>query len=468
MTRIYLLKNANMHEIYQLMKKTICLLFIFLTVSESNINSQNSSSFSKSREIVTKKSTVNADSLLLPSVYAPVLLNSNTKIFNWAITSTDFYKVYLNSMVMKYSLFVPTDEYFTKYIDPVTFATDVPGVLKFWYNSKTSSVNATIYRYNKQTGIVGDSLGVITSGTFLTNRLIDLLKSHIVVGDVESGSSLYMTKGNVPLKIKGSGTSMIVQEGGDVNLNENAHVTRVFKQSNGNTYFIDKPLQSPLTSVYKVLSETPEFSQFFALLAGFPENTGIFVNNTNNHGIDFNVKFFNTFNYTVYVPTNDVIKNAIQSGLIIPWETQGSIKGINNMTDATSKASAILKLERFLRYHFQDYSVFINDQIVNNVYHTATIKNDDAVTNFGTFKNKFYKIGVSGYGSNLTLTTESNKTIHVITTNGLYNIMTRDYVFNGTFKNIDGTGDGMDFSMSLIYTSSTAVIHQIDNVLTFQ
>jgi len=418
------------------------------------------------------------------SVYGPVLLSANnaspvnkTKIWKWAIVQNDF-RLYLNSLVSKYSFFVPTDEYFTKYIDPIAIGKDVPAALKYWYNDKTSDVSATIYKFNKLTGQVSDSIGVITTSTpittaFLKNRLLDLLNMHIVVGGVETGRGYYLTKGNVALKVTGSGTSMTIEGGENISLGEKANVNKVYNQSNGYTYFIDKPIQAPLSSVYSVLSQTPEFSAFFTLLAGFPATSSsvIFVNKANYYGIDFNIKFFNTFNYTVYVPTNDAINKAITDGLISPWDTQGAIIGINQMTDATEKANAILNLERFIRYHFQDNSVFIDSQPANYTYQSATIKSDDVATHFGTFKNKYYKIGITSNGGDLTLTTESNNTANVVTSNGLYNIMTRDYVFNGklsSFKNPDGTGSGTEFSSSLITTSSTAVIHQIDKVLTFK
>lgn len=413
------------------------------------------------------------------SVYGPVLLSANdaavsnkTKVWKWAITQNDF-RLYLNSMVSKYSFFVPTDEYFKNYVDPVAISKDVPGAIKYWYNNKTSAVNATIYKFDKTTGALGDSVAVITSAAFLVNRLLDMLNSHIVVGNVETGKSYYLTKGNVAIKVDGAGTNMTVQAGENMKLNEKVNVTKAYNQSNGNTYFIDRPIQSPLTSVYKVLSETPEFSAFFSLLIGFPATSSsvVFVNKSNYYGIDFNVKFFNTFNYTVYVPTNDAINQAIQDGIIKPWDSQGAIEGINAMTNATDKAAAIANLERFIRYHFQDNSVFVDNQSFDRVYQSATMKKDDVATHFGTFKNKYYKIGVNCTPDDITLTTEANKVAHVIKTNGLYNIMTRDFVFSNkpsSFKNVDGTGSGSDFSSSLIYTSSTAVIHQIDKVLSFQ
>ena len=415
------------------------------------------------------------------SVYGPVLLSANdaavsnkTKILKWAIVqpANDF-RLYLNSLVSKYSFFVPTDEFFKEYVDPIAIGKDVPGALKFWYNTKTNAVNATVYKYDKVTHTVLDSVATITSPSYLANRLLDLLNMHIVVGGVESGKSYYLTKGNVAIKVEGSGANMKIQAGGNMTRNEQVNVNKVYEQSNGNTYFIDKPIQTPVNSVYKVLSETPEFSSFFALMTGFPASgtSVMFLNKTNYFGIDFNVKFFNTFNYTVYVPTNAAIDQAIENGVIQPWESRGTIVGINDITDATVKAAAISRLERFVRYHFQDNSVFVDNQNINRIYQSATMKLDNTVTHFNTFKNKYYKIGVTGSNGSLTLTTESNKTVNVVTSNNLYNIMTRDFVFSNkpsTFKNVDGTGTGTDFATSIITTSSTAVIHQIDNILDFQ
>lgn len=414
------------------------------------------------------------------SVYGPILLSANdvapdnkTKIWKWAIAQNDF-RLYLNSLISRYSFFVPTDEYFTKYLEPLSLAKDVNGALKFWYNSKTSAVNATVYRYDKSTGVVGDSVALITSSSFIVNRLLDLLNSHIVVGDVESGKQFYITKGNVAIKVNGgTGTNLKVQSGGNISLNEVVNVNRAYNQGNGKTYFIDKPIQSPYRSVYKVLSDNTQFSAFFSLMIGFPTSSSsvLFVNKLNYCGIDYNIKFFNTFNYTVYVPTNDAIADAIQRGVITPWESQGSIVGINQMTDASKKAAAISRLERFIRYHFQDNSVFVDQQSGSYVYQSSTMKLDDAKTQFNTFKNKYYKIGVNCKPGKIELVSEKNDTVEVMTTNGLYNIMTRDYVFSNkpsTFKNIDGTGSGTDFSSSSIYTSSSAVIHQINKVLDFQ
>lgn len=413
------------------------------------------------------------------SVYGPVLLSANdaaptnkTKIWKWAIVQNDF-RLYLNSLVSRYSFFVPTDEYFAGYIDPISDAKDVTGGLKFWFNEVTKTVNATVYRYDRQTGTFGDSVGVITNQSFLINRMLDMLNSHVVVGDVESGQEYYITKGNVVVKINGKGNNLKVQAGGNIQRNEVVNTTRAYYQSNGGTYFIDRPIQSPTRSVYKVLSETPEFSEFFQLLSGFPSNSSsvIFVNRTNYFGIDMNVKFFNTFHYTVYVPTNEAINAAITAGYIKPWESRGDIVGINQLATAAEQNAEMVKLERFLRYHFQDNSVFVDNFSQNRVFQSATIKQDNDPTHFGTFRNKYYKIGITANNGSLHLKTETGADAQVVTSNGLYNILTRDFVFNNrpsAFRNVDGTGAGQDYATSMIITSSTAVVHQINQVLNFK
>ena len=400
------------------------------------------------------------------SVYAPVLLSEETKVFNWAVTQNEF-DLYLNALKSTYSFFVPTDEYFKNYIDPVAYAKDVKGVMKYWYNTKTSTVNATVYAFDPLTGVIGDSVITITNTAFLSNRLLDLLDTHIVIGNVESGSKYYFTKNGNILLVEGTGPGLKVQAGYNINSGTRVNVVSngVYRQQNGTTYFVDNPLQAPLQSVYKILSETHEFSEFFALLNGFPTSKEIFVKRTNYYGLDFNIKFFNTFNYTVYVPTNEAILKAINDGLIMNWEQ------INGITDNQQKTAAMEKLERFLRYHFQDNSLFVDGETYHRLYQTATIKQNEVETQFRTYKDKYYRLGITSDGNNIKLATENWGSANLIRNNGLYNILTRDYIFSGNpqaYKEIDGTGAGTDFSSSSIITSSTAVIHQIDNILRFE
>jgi hypothetical protein len=165
------------------------------------------------------------------------------------------------------------------------------------------------------------------------------------------------------------------------------------------------------------------------------------------------------------VPTNAAIQQAISDSLIIEPDL------IDSISDQQLKDAKIKQLERFLRYHFQDNSVYISGEPVNHLYQTATIKNNEEETQFRTYKDKYYRLRITGDGENIELSTENYGTARVVKDNGLYNIMVRDYVFNGnpqSYREINGTGTGTDFVSSSITTSSTAVIHQIDNVLRFE
>jgi len=410
------------------------------------------------------------------SVYAPVLFGKNTKVFDWFIKNYEngvyLYKYYLLSLVNKYSFFVPTDDVFTKYIDPIAYTKTMPAAIKFWYNVKTSAVNATIYKYDKSNpnAVLGiaDSVAIITDATFIKNRILDIIEAHIVVGGAESGNNYYLSKGNNVIRVTGSGTNMTVEGGGDMAMGTISHVTNAFTQSNGYTYYIDKPIQTPLKSVYKILGENDSFSEFYKLLSGFPTGSEIFKSMK---GMDNNVKFLNTYNYTVYVPTNPAILKAIQDTVIMSWESINALP-TDNAKQTSYKNYEISKLDRFLRYHFQDNSVFVNGKLISGqLYPTATKKNDNLPSAFGTSKDKFYQVKVNINGNDVTLTTESGKNVKVITANNLYNLMARDFIFGdkpAAFKEVDGSSTGKVFSTSTIETSATAVIHQIDNVLTFQ
>ena len=86
-------------------------------------------------------------------------------------------------------------------------------------------------------------------------------------------------------------------------------------------------------------------------------------------------------------------------------------------------------------------------------------------------------------GSSITITMDSKtgdplRTAKVLTSDPvtgstLYNIIAKDYIFDklpSLYKNVDGTGSisGVLFNTSNITTSASSVIHEIDNVLTFE
>lgn len=262
---------------------------------------------------------------------------------------------------------------------------------------------------------------------------------------------------------------------------------------NGMTYLINRPMQPTTKSVYAVMSEQGDkFSKFFDLckanfsadqliLAGFQTEemktdktlwaseqkkyrifTDEGVNPSNNEML---VRFFNNYRYTVYVPTNEAIDAAKAKGLmsydeIIEWmeahregateETEGTLSPENQ-----EKAKAMITmLINFLKYHFQDQSLFVDhvttkldndDNADGKKYQTSCIDND---------KNIYLSLHVKQSDNAITVTDNTGENVHVIAPN---NLMARDMDFDGA------TSGGA----SSIKNSSYVVLHQVDKVLNF-
>jgi hypothetical protein len=110
-------------------------------------------------------------------------------------------------------------------------------------------------------------------------------------------------------------------------------------------------------------------------------------------------------------------------------------------------------LYEFLRFHFQDNSVYIGGQsYTNEWFETATMDETGK---------KFRRLWVTNTSGAMTVRTQEHggQEARVITSGGLYNIRTRDYKFS--------IGSSVTPNSSIV-TSSFAVIHQINTILDFQ
>jgi uncharacterized surface protein with fasciclin (FAS1) repeats len=178
----------------------------------------------------------------------------------------------------------------------------------------------------------------------------------------------------------------------------------------------------------------------------------IFVNESPLFSENRIVSFFNTYNYTVYVPTNEKMEEYIRQEFpelnTTPYEIWDKIQ---EMEDAHAQAEAAKKLYNFLLYHFQDNSVYIRGGSEPQSYETALLNPDPEIL-------RFRRLYVVPDGNTLELFSEKEggkRLAKVVTTTpDHYNIMARDCQFRTS-------------SPYTIVTSSFAVIHQIDNVLEY-
>jgi len=377
------------------------------------------------------------------SVIAPVIFGVNTKIMYWAIKNLRF-DLYLLSLENKFSFVVPTDDVFNNYVYPVSIGKRSPERWKFYYTS-SNTVQATRYDVN------GDSIGVVTNTNLISNALNDIVDNNIIVGDIEDGKTYYQTKGGATMKVTGSGIGMTLDCGGNSEQNEKVSVASIYNQENGKTYLTDKIVQTPTQSVFSTLQAHSEFSEFFSLCNSVYPITvdkvvyggSIFVNFSQAAGITPNVSFFNTYNYTVYVPTNAALDQAYRQGR---YKTPEEI----SLLPLEEQGPAMQELYEFLRYHFQDNSIYIGGNSYSNAwFETATMN---------TNTEKFRRLYVTNSSNSMSVRGENGATANVVTGGGLYNLMARDYLFDSSsIANAAG-----------IVTSSFAVVHQIDAVLDFK
>ena len=416
------------------------------------------------------------------SVYGSTMTSPNTLVMNTAIhndaTGMKFF-MYLRSMENMYNLLVPTDEAFLNYREPISWAKGESGreIWSFYYVSETNKVHADVYSADAS-GNKGAFLRHLHGNTnqdIIQNRLRDILDMHIVVGYkdkttgnmwgyIDDGNTQYaQTKSGTTLKVSGIGNNVTVTGAGDIEENispaqivtdPSTGLKNVYDADNGRTYFIDKILHDPSKSTYTVLGEHSEYKVFFDMLRGNdqvftyfesdPDIVPIFdyKRTTVTSGLGYVVNSFNNFRYTLFVPTEEALKRAFDEDKnLFMWED------IANETDHDLKKQKTLYLLNFLKFHFMDNSVFIDGNSFSDTRYETAARNESG---------KFHKLSLSSSGNNLEIKGEnSSKKVNVIKSEGLYNLMSRDFIVNSANY----------MNATKIESSSRAVIHLIDNAL---
>lgn len=396
------------------------------------------------------------------SVTYPALINDETmSILYWAVDQCD-YSIYLNSQQSRYSLFVPTNNGMLEYIDPCSYGKPNTQLFRFHYKPNAQNVTeqvwASIWNYDVENGVVTDSIGEADYNQ-ITNRLKDILETHIVIGDVEDGHEYYQTMGGSMLRVQnataGAG-GMTVQGSLQVDNNERIGITAVYDlappKGNGKTYIIeDSPIMTTTRSVCDYMENTPEFSAFWDLLEGSSLVETKHVIGSHEYATPRrNISLFNTFRYTVYVPTNASIHKLHADGELPTWD---DVAAAEENEDKELSDSLKTEIENFLKYHIQDESFMIGEGGKSSGrYETSAYKLVDGNLSY-------YKLDVNNSdGSQLTVTDGLGNTRTVTKTPGLYNLIAREYQYNES----DAT------TARNLWTSSNVVIHQIDGVLKYK
>ena len=275
---------------------------------------------------------------------------------------------------------------------------------------------------------------------------------------------------------------------------------------NGMTYLVDRPMQPTMRSVYNVMnvpdnaSTEARFSEFYSLAdptsisadllkaIAFVDTAStvneqqqeklkyhIFVrkednvNNTKTYCPASNeslVRFFNNYNYTIYVPTNEQVQAAKDNGLmtwdeIDQWVRERTVDddpsndgeeiGYEVPLDSLDMVKAqamVTALVNFVKYHFQDRSLFLDNVSNEQTYQTSCIDN---VTD------SYLSINVKQSPSGILLTDEMGGQANVVNESGMYNILAREINYDKHATE----------EVLYVKNSSYVVLHQIDKYLNF-
>ena len=437
------------------------------------------------------------------SVAGPVDINDNMRIMREFIISLQ-YNYYLLAMDADYSLIIPDDNNFV-YYDPVTFDSyKTEGKMKmvtYYYDSnhkdngtKTDELWRQEFEVDKNTFEITDTLDAFRSKD--DNVAKDLLEYLIIVHDkvepkITADRMYYSTKGYGTIKAVVDETNPdIIKFYGGEQLEKGTEIlaSNVISQENGVTYCTVPAEEStktlkyssvptpPTKSIYQNMyayadDENALYREFFELCyaeglekilksiyaSEYTEDTAKMYSIFYTGGKMSNVvPFLNTYHYTVYIPSNESIRDLYNAGLptwdIINAEVENNPK----------KAMSLIRLvNNFVRYHFQDQSVYhdkspfyvpnvnggkdyessMATSLINNTtgrFYELKLKSDDTNSTI-LIQDEWAKNDKADYARILTTPGEENKT---------WNVMCRDRI---------GT--------SSIETSSFAVLQPIDRAL---
>lgn len=348
----------------------------------------------------------------------------------------------------------------------------------------------------------------------LYNRMSDLIDYLIVVDDVKSGKKYYKAKNGGAIVVDMTNPDKPIFQGGEQVENGHHVATKeIFSdQINGasyNTIQLEEPTETQLysglptpstKSFYKqvtasageigednsfVIVDDAPFSEFYKLMDptadGYDLETLLigmypdaseskvksdsmknystfFTAKTNNeaNGTMINgVPIFSGYNYTVYIPSNDAVKEFISSGMPSWEDISACALGTGAYAlqgPAPLQAAAAMRLLRdYIRYHFQDNSIFVDKNSINSEFETQTIGST------GTY----LRVNVDAGDGYITVTDECGNVANVVKDAGMenktWNLLCRDFEFKASGK-----------VPNSIVRSSFSVAHLIDNTLRFK
>ena len=451
------------------------------------------------------------------SVMGPSSVYPDLTVMGWAVDDRTYlgvdFQYYLKAMRANYAFFVPENSAFDYYyVDPTSLGhvkdavtkTPQPDVLHFYTQMKDSTdrskgydLKCDRYKLDTETYTIDMESRKAESITNVKTQLVDILNYHTVVlneGEIIGANKYYKTKHGGEIYFENHAEGARVMSGAQIDDPEHFPapvIKHIYDgQKNGETFRLSRVIQPPHKSVYSVLAENDQFSEFRQMAMGFIDQilewAGIPKINPKNESLpspqdaytiftrdyklgsketaeaclDYNVKMFNTYNYTLFAPNNDAMQEAYNNGLptwadvqelFDKWQEidpeELTAEQAKEMEDDKALAYFMIRAMRdFVRYHFVTGSVYADNTIEGGRY--TTLSSDE----LGVAK----EVQLSGGAGTINVSDlRDGHSVSVSATGTkLVNKMTRDYWFNSIKTNA-----------SAIETSSFCAIHEVSEPL---
>lgn len=453
---------------------------------------------------------------LFSSVAYPALAHASTMNIIYKILDDRGFKPYLLSMDSKYALILPSNAALQSLLDPATYGktlsdgTEAPEVIELTYDTEKKQTKSQRYEASV------DDFGEIVKGNIketsvdgtLLNRLYDDMMNQliIVIPDknktleqyVSEGYSFFKTKGGNLIKVSKLGNDLMFQGGWQIEHDVFIPAVQDYEKKNGKSYQVD--LQAPMgaqKSVYLTLLDQPQFSEFLKVLQNdyndllSPKLDNNYLAGMQNRA-NQNLRLLDNYNYTVYVPTNEAIKDLIDNKILPTreelqvtqldakmaksdcpeldsickaegWYGTKALKAADSTKVRAAARQAMMSvMTDFVRYHVQDHSVAIGmtpELNEDGSYRTST-SYESMKRNPTT--GRFTALNVDFDNNQMTVTDVVGNKRHVVKTNDLYNLICREYWFHPQdqqdHKNVP----------TRLFMASDVVVHQIDGVLMYE
>lgn len=290
----------------------------------------------------------------------------------------------------------------------------------------------------------------------------------------------------------------IAGDDNDVNVTLGYDMTSGY--GNGMTYLIDRPMQPAMSSVYKILSSDADYAEFFKMcraenytllnldsepmeFEALLDSAGLFEGASTaaakksvrarysifdesgtriGQGAAANpdklIRFFNNYRYTIFVPSNAAMQSAIAAGLPT-WSSindymRANVYGRSGDAKKNGQQIAqamITELVNFLRYHFMDESVFLDNVNSEKAYQSSCFYQPAGST--GGFLN----LGINQTNNSIAVKDIQGQTVSV--NPGKANVLARDMELSSAISTSN--------QYPYVKSSSYVVIHQLNGYLNY-